>query len=137
VLEAYYAPYAEGMRHAAYSVAKAITGALTAIAWKDGLLDSPNHRVLELFDHSAIANLDDRKEAITIQNLLDMTSGIEWTQPLVGRCCSHFTDRNGAQSRLGQIRSRQTDVDWSRGRTSTITTATRSFFPRSLLSSRE
>jgi hypothetical protein len=57
---------------------------LTAIAWKDGLLDSPNHRVLELFDHSAIANLDDRKEAITIQNLLDRTSGIEWTQPLVG-----------------------------------------------------
>jgi CubicO group peptidase (beta-lactamase class C family) len=26
----------------------------------------------------------EEKEAITVQNLLDMTSGIEWTQPLVG-----------------------------------------------------
>jgi hypothetical protein len=40
--------------------------------------------VLNFFDCGSIANLDDRKEAITVQNLLDMTSGIEWTQPLVG-----------------------------------------------------
>jgi hypothetical protein len=58
-----------------WSVTKSFIGALTAIAWKDGLLDSPSHRVLEFFDPGSIANLDDRKEAITVQNLLDMTSG--------------------------------------------------------------
>jgi hypothetical protein len=49
-----------------------------------GLLDSPSHRVLDFFDHSNVANRDDRKEAITIQNLLDMTSDIEWTEQLGG-----------------------------------------------------
>ncbi|HEY2456329.1 MAG TPA: serine hydrolase domain-containing protein [Candidatus Acidoferrum sp.] len=56
-----------------------------AIASKDGLLDSPRHRVLNFFDRSKIANVDERKEAITVQSLLDMTSGIEWTEPLDGR----------------------------------------------------
>ena len=61
-----------------------------AIASKDGLLDSPSHRVLDFFDRRSIANLDDRKEAITVQSLLDMTSGIEWTEPLDGRPDSMF-----------------------------------------------
>jgi hypothetical protein len=55
------------MRHAAYSLAKAITSGLIAIAWKEGLLDGPSHRVLDFFDRAGIANLDDRKEAITVQ----------------------------------------------------------------------
>ena len=37
--------------------------------------------MLEYFDRRSLANVDDRKEAITVQNLLDMTSGIEWTMP--------------------------------------------------------
>ena len=67
-----------------YSATKAVISTLTAIAWKEGLLDSPNHRVLEFFDRHSIANLDDSKEAITVQNVLDMTSGIAWTEPLYG-----------------------------------------------------
>jgi hypothetical protein len=55
--------------------------ALVAIASQDGLLDSPKHRVLDFFDRRNIANVDDRKEAITVQSLLDMTSGIEWSMP--------------------------------------------------------
>jgi CubicO group peptidase (beta-lactamase class C family) len=82
VAEAYYAPYTAGIPHHIYSVTKAVISTLTAIAFKDGLLDSPNHGVLDFFDRRGIENLDDRKEAITVQNLLDMTSGIEWTQPL-------------------------------------------------------
>jgi CubicO group peptidase (beta-lactamase class C family) len=41
--------------------------------------------VIDFFDHGSIANVDDRKGEITVQNLLDMTSGIEWTEPLGGR----------------------------------------------------
>ena len=85
VAEAYYAPYTAGIPHTLYSATKAVISTLMAIACKEGLLDSPNHRVLDFFDHRGIANLDDRKEAITVQSLLDMTSGIEWTEALVGR----------------------------------------------------
>jgi CubicO group peptidase (beta-lactamase class C family) len=81
VAEAYYAPYAAGIPHAIYSATKAVISTLLSIASKDGLLDSPSHRVLDFFDRRSIANLDDRKKAITVQSLLDMTSGIEWSMP--------------------------------------------------------
>jgi CubicO group peptidase (beta-lactamase class C family) len=90
VVEAYYAPYAAGIPHDIRSATKAVISTLTAIASKDGLLDSPSHRVLDFFDRRGIANVDDRKEAITVQNLLDMTSGLEWTEPLDGRPVSMF-----------------------------------------------
>jgi len=80
VAEAYYAPYAAGILHQVNSVTKAVTSTLTAIAFKDGLLNSPSHRVLDFFDRGSIVNVDPRKEAITIQNLLDMTSGIAWME---------------------------------------------------------
>jgi Beta-lactamase len=37
---------------------------------------------VDVFRDRTIADLDDRKKAITIQNLLDMTSGLNWTEPL-------------------------------------------------------
>jgi len=80
VVEAYYAPYAAGILHQVNSVTKAVTSTLIAIASKDGLLDSPSHRVLNLLDRDRIASVDSRKEAITVQNLLDMTSGIAWME---------------------------------------------------------
>ena len=90
VVEAYYAPYTAGIPHDIRSATKAVISTLAAIAFKDGLLDSPSHRVLDFFDRRGIANLDDRKEAITVQSLLDMTSGLEWTEPLTGRPDSMF-----------------------------------------------
>jgi CubicO group peptidase (beta-lactamase class C family) len=78
VLDAYYAPFKPGMRHDLYSATKSVVGTLTAIAIRDHLLDSVDHPVLDLFQDKAVANVDDRKKAITIQHLLDMTSGFEW-----------------------------------------------------------
>jgi CubicO group peptidase (beta-lactamase class C family) len=81
VAEAGYAPYYHaGIANRVYSVTKSVISTLMAIACKDGLLDSTNHRVLDFFDRSSIANIDERKKAITVQNLLDMTSGIDWTE---------------------------------------------------------
>jgi CubicO group peptidase (beta-lactamase class C family) len=82
VAEAYYAPYSAGIPHAINSCTKAVISTLTAIALREGLLDNPSHRVMDFFDRQSIANVDDRKEAITVQSLLDMTSGIEWTERL-------------------------------------------------------
>jgi CubicO group peptidase (beta-lactamase class C family) len=90
VVEAYYAPYAQGIPHTVYSVTKAVIRSLTAIACKEGLLDSPDHRMLEFFDYRSIGEVDSRKEAITVQDLLDMTSGIAWMEPSGGRPDSMF-----------------------------------------------
>jgi CubicO group peptidase (beta-lactamase class C family) len=84
VLDAYYAPYTSDIPHRINSATKAVVGTLAAIAQSDGLLDGFDHPVLDFFGDRAIANLDDRKKAITIQNLLDMTSGIDWSEPLDG-----------------------------------------------------
>ena len=85
VLDAYYAPYAADIPHITNSVTKAVIGALTAIASKDGLLDTADHPMLDFFKDRSVANVDERKKAITVQNLLDMTSGIDWEEPLRGR----------------------------------------------------
>jgi CubicO group peptidase (beta-lactamase class C family) len=82
VLDAYYAPYTADIPHIINSATKAVLGTLTAIALKDGVLDSTSHPVMEFFSDRSIAHLDDRKRAITIQNLLDMTSGLDWKEPL-------------------------------------------------------
>jgi CubicO group peptidase (beta-lactamase class C family) len=82
VAEAYYAPYEARIPHTVNSVTKAVISTLTAIAWKDGLLDTTDHKVLDFFDPHDIANLSVRKQAITVQNLLDMTSGFDWTEGL-------------------------------------------------------
>lgn len=84
VLDAYYAPYAADIPHAINSSTKAVVGTLAAIARKDGLLDSFDHPMVDFFKDRTIANLDDRKKAITVQNLLDMTSGLQWEEGFEG-----------------------------------------------------
>jgi CubicO group peptidase (beta-lactamase class C family) len=80
VAEAYYAPYVAGISHDLRSVTKSIVSTLTAIELQHGLLDSVDHPVLDLFSDKDISNVDDNKRALTVQNLLDMTSGIEWKE---------------------------------------------------------
>jgi CubicO group peptidase (beta-lactamase class C family) len=78
VLDAYFAPFKPGIRHDLYSVTKSFVGTLAAIAIRDHLLDSVDHPVLDFFQDKAVARVDDRKKAITVRHLLDMTSGFEW-----------------------------------------------------------
>ena len=80
VTEAYYAPYTGDLQHEIFSSTKAVIGSLVGIAYKDGLLDRLDHPVLDFFADRHVANVDDRKKAITVQNLLDMTSGLDWQQ---------------------------------------------------------
>jgi len=80
VAEAYYAPYVAGIPHDLRSVTKSVVSTLTAIEIDRGLLDSVDHPVLDLFPEKTVANVDDNKRKMTVQNLLDMTSGIEWQE---------------------------------------------------------
>ena len=81
VAEATYAPFGPGLRHAVNSVPKAIVGTLVGIAVDRGTvrLDEP---VLASFSERDIAHVDARKRAMTIGDLLDMRSGVEWREPL-------------------------------------------------------
>jgi CubicO group peptidase (beta-lactamase class C family) len=80
VAEAYYAPYVAGISHDLRSVTKSVVGTLTAIQLQKGSLDSVDRPVIDLFSDKQIENADDRKKAMTIQSLLDMTSGLEWVE---------------------------------------------------------
>jgi len=80
VTEAYYAPYSADIPHQIHSSTKAVISTLIGMLYKDGVLDRLDHPVLDFFADRGVANVDDRKKAVTIQNLLDMTSGFDWDQ---------------------------------------------------------
>jgi len=82
VADAYYAPYVADVSHDLRSVTKSVVSTLTAILLKNGSLDSVDHPVVDLFSDRQIQDIDARKKAITVQNLLDMNSGIEWAEKL-------------------------------------------------------
>ncbi|GHV24659.1 MAG: serine hydrolase [Reyranella sp.] len=84
VLEATYAPFREGLKHHLFSSTKAVTSTLIGMALGDRLLDSADKRVVDFFADRTIANLDDAKKAITVQHLLDMTSGLAWQEGVNG-----------------------------------------------------
>ena len=80
VLDAYYAPYQPNITHDLRSVTKSVVSTLTAIVIKQGLLDSVDHPVMDLFADKQIPNIDEIKKTMTVQHLLDMTSGLEWLE---------------------------------------------------------
>jgi CubicO group peptidase (beta-lactamase class C family) len=82
VAEAYYAPFAPGMKHRINSATKSVIGSLVSIALKDGLLKNVDQPVLGFFPERSFANMDERKKALRLRHLLDMTSGLEWDEPL-------------------------------------------------------
>jgi CubicO group peptidase (beta-lactamase class C family) len=82
VLEAHYAPFRAGLKHVVNSATKAIVGTLAGIAFKDGELGPLEQSVVGIFPDRRIANLDANKKAMTLDSLLDMTSGLDWREPL-------------------------------------------------------
>src|SRR5580692_5788554 len=80
VLDAYYTPYQPNIAHDLRSVTKSVVGTLTAIELRNGQLDSVDHPVIDLFPDKPIQNVDENKKAMTVRHLLDMTSGIDWTE---------------------------------------------------------
>ncbi len=82
VAEAFYAPYRAGLKHAVNSTTKGIVATLTGMAIQDGLIASRDAPVLDFFADRKVANVDASKKAMTLGHLLDMTSGMNWTEPL-------------------------------------------------------
>jgi CubicO group peptidase (beta-lactamase class C family) len=64
--------------HTLQSITKSVTSALIGIALDRGEIASTHIRVLPVFRDHPPRNLDDRKRAIMLIDLLTMRSGIEW-----------------------------------------------------------
>jgi CubicO group peptidase (beta-lactamase class C family) len=90
VAEAYYAPFTPGMKHRINSATKSVIGSLVSIALKDGLLTSVDQPVLGFFPERSFANIDERKKAVRLRHLLDMTSGLKWDEPLSSASLESF-----------------------------------------------
>lgn len=66
--------------HYLYSVTKSFTSCLIGIALDKGYIHNTSQRMVSFFPDRTIANLDDRKQRITLENLLMMKSGMRWDE---------------------------------------------------------
>lgn len=82
VTEAHYAPFQPQLKHAVNSVTKSVMGTLVSIALKEKTLATLDQPVIEFFPGRTIANLDSNKKAMTLRSLLDLTSGLDWQEPI-------------------------------------------------------
>lgn len=69
--------YRGGELHIVHSVTKSIVSTLIGLAVNEGHLEGVDQRVLDVFDDRVAANNDARKEQMTIEDLLTMTSGFD------------------------------------------------------------
>ncbi|MHA2264550.1 MAG: serine hydrolase domain-containing protein [Candidatus Thorarchaeota archaeon] len=79
-LNAYYDRFT---RHTLQSISKSVNSALIGIAIREGLIESVAAKVVDFFPDLAIDNLDDRKRNMTIEHLLTMTTGLDWSELLI------------------------------------------------------
>lgn len=77
VADAYFYPFAPGQAHDIASATKSVTSTLVGIAIDKGRIKSVDQPALDFFPDRTVANLDDRKRAITLESLLTMTSGLD------------------------------------------------------------
>ena len=68
--------------HTLQSVSKTITSIVIGVARTRNEFPDLDTPVLNFFDTSKVANIDDRKRKITIRNLLTMSAGFDWNEDL-------------------------------------------------------
>ncbi len=66
--------------HYLYSTTKSFTSCMIGIAIDKGYLDNTSQTVLSLFPDMTFSHVDDRKERMTIDDLLTMRSGLPWDE---------------------------------------------------------
>lgn len=78
VYEDYFNLYTQSNFHPLWSVTKSVISSLIGIAIKEGFIDGVNEHILNFFPGRNISNLDYRKESITIEHLLLMSTGLAY-----------------------------------------------------------
>ncbi|MBI5030302.1 MAG: serine hydrolase [Chloroflexi bacterium] len=77
VSETYFGTWEQGNRHNPQSVGRSWTATLVGIAIDKGYIDGTAHRILDYFPDRTFANLDPQKQAMTLDDVLTMRSGLE------------------------------------------------------------
>ncbi len=77
VVDATLYPFIQGSKHNIHSCTKGVISALIGIAIEKGYIESVKQPVLSFFPERTVANLDANKEAMTLEHLLMMASGLE------------------------------------------------------------
>jgi CubicO group peptidase (beta-lactamase class C family) len=77
VLDATFFPFQNNSLHDVASVTKSITATLVGIAIGEGRLRGVNQPVLSVFDDRGVQHRDERKEQLTLEHLLTMSSGLD------------------------------------------------------------
>jgi CubicO group peptidase (beta-lactamase class C family) len=80
VSENYFHGDTRDSRHEIYSCTKSFTSTLIGIAIDQGLIAGIDQPALEFFPGRTFENMDERKQALTIKNLLTMNSGLDWNE---------------------------------------------------------
>ncbi len=83
VTDAYFYPYSPDQLHDLASATKSFMSTLVGIAIHEGYIESVEQPVLDFFPERTVANLDANKEAMTLEDLLTMRSGLQ--------CLGEFT----------------------------------------------
>ncbi len=76
VTEAYFQPYNQDIRHEVQSVTKTFIGALVGVAIEQGKIRNVNQKVVGFFPDLTIYNLDAKKKALTLEDLLTLQPGL-------------------------------------------------------------
>jgi CubicO group peptidase (beta-lactamase class C family) len=81
VLEEYFRGWTRDRLHRCFSVTKSVTSALMGILLEQGKIPSLDAQLLSFFpEYQNIKNIDARKEAITLEDVLTMTAGFSWNE---------------------------------------------------------
>ncbi len=78
VFEEYRNGYDAGRKHHLQSTTKSFSSTLIGIAIDEGFLEGVEQKMVDLFPDHTIANLDARKQRLTLEHLLTMSDGMDW-----------------------------------------------------------
>jgi CubicO group peptidase (beta-lactamase class C family) len=80
VSENYFGSYDANTRHQLYSVTKSFIATLIGIALDKGYIKDTDQRVVDFFPQRTFANPSERKTSMTLDDLLTMRTGLDWTE---------------------------------------------------------
>ncbi len=84
--EIYAYPYTAGQVHILQSVTKSVIGALAGIAIEQGTIKDIHQPLFSLIPDENVSNLDEDKKAITLENVLTLTAGLDCPEdPALGK----------------------------------------------------
>lgn len=70
-------PFEPGSRHIFYSCTKSVVSALVGIAIDEGYIEGVDQPILDFFPERTSANLDANREAMTLEHVLTMATGLK------------------------------------------------------------